>query len=243
MNDDFLTRYHKAPPPEFAASLHQRIFKDMQTPSKAPFLRYTAFGFSVLAVLAFATFFFPSARAFAQGLLDQIGGYVFTQGPLPAPDPNRLPGPLSVVRVHGGSVSIQTLGDVPTAKDAAAATILAGFDVLAPSYVPAGYTAMGGWYVTSDSGTVVTNGYHDATNHFFLINQWKVDNGAVRRYAKDQLVNVTVRGQPGLWLPDGSGGEGQKNALVWAENGITYSLITDAVPLDDLLKVAQSLGK
>jgi hypothetical protein len=140
MNDDFLTRYHEAPRPEFAAFLHQRIFKDMQTPSKAPLLRLTALGISVLAMLAFAVFFFPSARAFAQGLLDQIGGYVFTQGPLPAPDPNRLPGPLRVVRVHGGSVSIQTLGDVPTTKDAAAATALAGFDVLAPSYLPAGYS-------------------------------------------------------------------------------------------------------
>lgn len=241
MNDDFLTQYRKAPSPQFAVSLHERLFKHMQTTSRFPVLRLKAVSAAILAALALAVFFFPPARVFAQGLLDQIGGYVFTQGPLPQPDPNRLPGPIRVVRVYGGSVSIQTLAGVPTAPDPAAAASLAGFDVLVPSYLPTGYTAMGGWYVTSDGGTVVTNGYRDTTNHFILINQWKVAAGATRTFAEDPQVIVSVRGQRGLWLPDTLGGEAQKNALVWDEHGITYSLITDSVPLAELLKVAESL--
>jgi hypothetical protein len=38
-------------------------------------------------------------------------------------------------------------------------------------------------------------------------------------------VDVTVRGQSG----------------VWQESGITYSMITDSLPEDEMLKVAESL--
>lgn len=88
---------------------------------------------------------------------------------------------------------------------------------------------------------VVTNGYRDTTNHFFVLNQWNVNGGATRKYARDQIVDVTVRGQVGVWLPDTINGPAGKNALVWQEGAITYSIITDAVPLDEVLKVAESL--
>lgn len=103
---------------------------------------------------------------------------------------------------------------------------------------------MSGWLVTTeDNSPVVTNGYRDGANHFFIINQWKLTSGATQRYTKYEIVDVTVRGQPGVWLPDAVNGPAGKNALVWQENDITYSLITDAVPLDELLKVAELLGK
>ena len=57
------------------------------------------------------------------------------------------------------------------------------------------------------------------------------------------IVDVTVRSQTGVWLPDTTSGPAQKNALVWQENGITYSLITDSLPLDEMLKVAESLSQ
>ena len=65
-----------------------------------------------------------------------------------------------------------------------------------------------------------------------------------RRVAIDhyQIVEVTVRGHSGVWLPETPAPDGN-NALVWEENGITYSLISDALSLEEMLQVAESLGE
>ncbi len=242
MNDDFLNKFRKEPQPEFASALYQRINKSMQTKSKHPALRFAALTLSVLAVLTITLLFSPSARAFADSIVRQVGGYVFVQGNQPI-DLKGSSGPIRVVKTLG-SVSIETIGKVPTTNNPAEASQQAGFTALAPSYLPDGYTAMSGWMVTSQgSSQVVTNAYRDRTNHFLIINQWKISNGASQTYAKDQIVDVTVRGQAGVWLPDTTSGPAQKNALVWEENGITYSLITDSLPLDQMLKVAESLSR
>jgi hypothetical protein len=242
MNDDFLTKFRKEPRTEFASALYQRINKPMQTQSKRPALRFAALSLSLLAVLTAAFLFSPSVRAFAQAVIRQVGGYAFVLGGQPI-DTNGVTGPIRIVKTLG-SVSIETIGKVPSANDPAGASTMAGFTVLAPSYLPAGFTSMSGWFVSSeDNSMVVTNGYRDSTNHFLIVNQWNVSSGAVRTYAKDQIVDVTVRGHPGVWLPDAVNGPAGKNALVWEEKGITYSLITDSVPLDELLKLAESLSK
>jgi hypothetical protein len=174
--------------------------------------------------------------------LERVGGYAFTIG-VPHPDPNRVPDPISIVRASDNSVSIHVTGSVPSAKDPAGAGKLAGFTVLSPSYLPFGYTAMSDWYVTPQgTGTDVTNGYRDTGNYFLILNQWKLGGGDLKTYAREQIVDVTVRGQPGVWLPDPSVPEG-KEALVWEENGITYSLLSNSLPLDEVLKVAESLGQ
>ncbi len=242
MNDDFLTKFRKEPQPEFAAALYQRINNPMPTKSKHTALRFAALTLSLLAVLTAAILLWPSALAFAQGVVRQVGGYIFVQGGQPI-DLKGSSGPIRVVKTLG-SVSIQTIGNVPSAPNPSEAGKLAGFAVLSPSYLPAGYTAMSGWMVTSeDNSNVVTNGYKDTTNHFLIINQWKNSQGAMQTFAKGQIVNVTVRGQTGVWLPDTASGPAQKNALVWEQNGITYSLITDSLQLDELLKVADSLSQ
>src|SRR5689334_3973007 len=79
MNDDFLTNFRKAPRPEFVASLYQRISQPMQTQTKHTALRFTALTLSLLAVLTATLLLSPSARAFAQGFIRQVGGYVFAQ--------------------------------------------------------------------------------------------------------------------------------------------------------------------
>ena len=48
---------------------------------------------------------------------------------------------------------------------------------------------------------------------------------------------VTVRSQPGTWMPAGG-----ISALVWDEKGIAYTVI-GSLSKDDALKVAESLGK
>jgi hypothetical protein len=43
----------------------------------------------------------------------------------------------------------------------------------------------------------------------------------------------------GAWLPNSP----RKNILVWEENGITYMAISNGLTLEEVLKVAKSLGK
>jgi hypothetical protein len=74
-----------------------------------------------------------------------------------------------------------------------------------------------------------------------FINQWKVGDGDLKTYTREQIVDVTVRSK---WGPAaGYGSPDDANALVWEENGITYSLISDSLSLDEMLKVAESLGQ
>ncbi len=240
MNDDFLTKFRKEPRPEFALALYKRISKPMKTRSKHPALRVAVLTLSVLAILSATILFSPSARAFADGVIRQVGGYIFVQGNQPI-NLKGEPDPIRVVKTLG-SVSIETIGKVPSANTPAEASQLAEFTVLAPSYLPNGYTAMSAWMVTSqDDSKVVTNAYKGTVNHFLIINQWKNDGGATQSYAKDQIVDVSVRGRSGVWLPDTVNGPAGKNALVWAEGSKTYSLITDSLPLNEMLKVAESL--
>lgn len=100
---------------------------------------------------------------------------------------------------------------------------------------------MSGWIVSTESnGLLVTTAYKNGTN-FFAINQLKQSGGVVQTYQRDLNVDVAVRGRGGVWLPDPAVPNG-KNALTWEENGITYSIISNALPLDEMLKVAESLG-
>ena len=56
---------------------------------------------------------------------------------------------------------------------------------------------------------------------------------------RPDIQGVTVRGQPGAWMPTGGG----KNMLAWEENGLTYMIVSNTLPKGEVLKVAESLGK
>jgi hypothetical protein len=259
MNDDFLNRFRRPPPPRFADRLYERIASPMltQTPhaaerrAAAPRAVRGAWlaALGTVAICLSALLLFPSARAFAGGIIQHIGGYGFTQDPSQVAPVNKtsaerpaqsLPG---IVKTHD-SVYMQANGKVPGAPDAAGASRLAGFTVLAPSYLPAGYRSMSDWLVTQQgNGQVASQGFRDGTNHFFVVNEWNAASSAEQDYPRTAIVNVRINGQPGVWLPDTSGGEARKNALVWEQNGITCSLVTDSLGLDELTKVANGLGK
>jgi hypothetical protein len=51
------------------------------------------------------------------------------------------------------------------------------------------------------------------------------------------IQDVTVRGQPGVWL------SGEKHSLVWAENGVTITIESNALSLEETLQIAESLSK
>ncbi len=57
--------------------------------------------------------------------------------------------------------------------------------------------------------------------------------------SRPEIQEVTVRGQPGAWMPTGGG----KNTLAWEENSITYMIISNKLSKDEVLKIAESLGK
>ncbi len=259
MNDDFLNGFRRPPSPQFAARLYERISPPMSTlPQRSARRRAWLTAGGALAALLFGILLFPSARAFAGGIIQQIGAYGFTVDPSLVP-PTHKPSPINIVQSQT-SVEMQVTGKVPNAQDTAGAGKLAGFTVLAPSYLPAGYSPMSDWLVTPQgSGMIATKGYRDATNHFLIINEWRAGDSPEQVYPRDSIVNVTVHGQPALWLPGAAGQtptpsvspapgpiqarpEG-KNVLVWAENGITYSVVGDVISQTDAIAVAEGLGK
>ena len=244
MNDDFLTKFRKTPRPEFVVSLYQRINKPMQTKTRPQMMRFATLALSLLVLTMTVFLLSPSVRAFAQSILKQIGGYAFTQG-VPQPiDASKLPSSVNIIDTST-STSIELTSDSVVANDVVSADNLAGFTVLTPAYLPSGYMPMDGdWRITHENNsTAVTNGYFDTTKNFFLITQWKVgEDDITKTFTREEIVDVVVRGQNGVWLPHASA-SGASVALVWAENGITYSIISNALPLDEVLKVAESLGR
>ncbi len=135
-----------------------------------------------------------------------------------------------------GSVTIQTTNDANVASQ------LAGFSVLAPSYLPNGFTAnnqRGAWTVSHGTDGVMADiSYHNqATNADFVIVEQRGGTNTAMNSADIQV--VTVRGQPATWMPNG----GRKSILTWNENNIRYEIISNLLTEDEVLKVAASLGK
>ncbi len=244
MNDDFRIKFRKTPRPEFVAALYQRINRPMQTKTAPRVMRFAALTLSLFIVLTATLLLSPSVRTLAQSLLRQIGGYTFTQG-VPQPiDASRLPAAINIVDTST-STSIELTSDSTVANDLVSTDDLAGFTVLTPSYLPPGYIPMDdGWRITSESNsTAVANGYFDTTKNYFFITQWKVGEGdTAKTFTREEIVDVKVRGQNGVWLPNASTNSASV-ALVWAESDITYSIISNALSLDEMLKVAVSLGR
>ncbi len=244
MNDDFLKEFHQAPRPEFAAALYQRINKPMQQQSNSNPVRFAALTLSLLAVLAATLLLSPTLRAQADTLLGQFSAYIFVQAtPEPVPQKEAAQKQLEVQSAPEKQVAYSF------APDAATASQLAGFTVITPAYVPEGFTpstidnVTGGWRVTSKWGgeaALVNFDNGGADNNFLIIEELKIGQDHPTTVERPEIVAVTVRGRPGAWVPDGNGG---KSVLVWDENGITYSVISNKLPLEELQKVAESLGK
>ncbi len=214
MSDDFIQQFEqpRPPRPEFSAALYQRITQPMKTTPRTRILRAAALSFAVVAVIAAVLFFSPSVRAFAESVIQQV-------------------------TMKKGDVTIQPANDV------AAASQLAGFKVLAPAYLPDGYTAEKQpetWIVShANDGVMADISYaNQAANGHISIVEKMYRSGAPRdtmNGAEKQA--VTVRGQPGTWMPAGG-----KSNLTWEENGIAYMII-GSLSKNEALKIAVSLGK
>ena len=255
MNDNFLHQFHKAPRREFAASLYERISKPMKTTTRTRSLRTTALALSMILVLMVASFLFPTTRALADNIMRQFGVYIFVQAtPEPKPIQSDTTGQQTADNPEKKDPSQDQASQLKNqaganhgatasyAQDAAAASQLAGFGVLSPAYLPDGYQPEDiskVWTVIHEASEVRASiSYKGQEESSFLtIEEFQHQPGQSKLVESQEIVDVTVRGQSGVWVPDGH----TKNLLVWEKNGITYLVISHDLSLDEVLKVAESL--
>jgi len=254
MNDEFLTQFRKPPRREFTDELYQRINKPMikQSPSSQFLMRRTALAFGAFALLICATLLIsPSARAFAGTQIRQIGAIL-----LRADD-----GSLSEIAATAQpTIPAPPENTARTADDAAEATSLAGFKVMAPGYLPEGYSLQKAWSIDHrDSGVYVVTTYGERVDrHFLIMNQtlFADDASFEQRYAENETVtNVLIGPTKGVFIsgrlmthPDQTAAtDGERsdllptNWLIWENNGITYTLFGDDVSQDEMVRMAKSL--
>jgi hypothetical protein len=243
MNDDFLKNYYKPPRKQFAADLYRRISIPMETQPRFLNLRRlllaTALLFAILVVTVFVS---PPARAFARQLFHQIGVFRLVEitDVTPTSDPTPIP----------PTAEPPSTGEVKYVSTAAEASGLASFTVYSPAYIPTGYEQTGKWSLMDQgNGMVVVSVYHDEEGHYLNLNQYRYgeDDHYEQAYAEnEQVKDVIVRGQAGVWIVGRLVGDTSDTVvpttwLMWEENGINYTMFSDALPQSEILKMAESL--
>ncbi len=251
-DDDFLIKQRKSPRREFATELYQRINKPMfkQPVINTTIWRRPALAFGAVALLLAATLLFsPAARTFASNQLQQIGAIL--------------------LRADDGAPVIEPQPTIPAtvennsqpAVNPAQASELAGFAVLEPTYLPAGYSLDGDLSVQhQDSGVYVVTSYTEANGrHFLIMNQTRFAADALfeQQYGDNETVTeVMIGDQRGVFIsgrfmthpnePATTNGEQPEllatNWLIWESNGITYTLFGDNLEQSELIRIAESLN-
>jgi hypothetical protein len=248
MNDEILKQYRKAPPPEFADALYRRISETKMTHQTQPSFSWgrPALALAALFLIVAATLIVsPAARASAGQMWRQVGPFnlVIPGDDGPPPQPTAAP-PTGV--------------EARTADAALPLSEQAGFTVMAPSYLPAGYVQHGAWSISQRvDGVNVYSGYeYESGEHFLTLNQYRY--GAQEQFDQwlsenETLTNVTVRGLPGVWisgrwmanpLREPVAGEPDLQPtgwLMWEDQGVIYTLMSNTLPLAEMIKVAESL--
>jgi hypothetical protein len=245
-DDDFLTQLRQSPRPEFAAQLYRRINQPMNTTTSwtehlKP--RRIALALALFIFLLFASLLFsPAVRAFAGDILRQIGA--ISVAPVPAEGP----------AVPQATAVPPQAGLAQTAGSAAEAAELAGFALQAPAYLPEGYAPSADWSIMPQGEGVIVARQYQAGDHFLLFNAYRY--GANDRYDQgfgqnETVTDVTVRGQTGLWItgrlmahPDRDSADLLATGwLLWAEDGVNYTLIGDDLTLEEALRIAEGLSR
>jgi hypothetical protein len=230
-----------------------------------------AFALLIIVALLALTFITPQGRAFAQDIIRRIGNFIITDEssdaekyvatlqsgtPTPTVDPNWVC--TDCQPVVAGLLTITH------------ASAKAGFPVYEPMYIPLGYRLSSRDVLITKSSITADMSYRielDPPLHnglqmagIIAIDQtlvssdaqpWEMGVGDV------PIVDVTVRGQPGVWLEQvpiipfqdqqGEWDYERWNQLVWSEDGYNFMLQTnmpsDILSLTELLKIADSLAQ
>lgn len=231
MNDEFLTRFRKPPPPEFSEALYERIMTEMNTQRNFNIRRImfaAAFCLALIAALAFS----PTAQASFNHLVRQIGGITFfgpdetvDQPPLPESQITIVPEqtlPLSEARAKlPYAISLPTW--VPEGFMMATSVRISYFGT---KYTPVEITWSGSDPMVG--GIILTVGQPV---------QWLVDT--------DHLQEVQITGQPagltgGNWDADSGQWTGDDQTLTWMKGAVMYRL-SSRLPVEDLIRVAESI--
>jgi hypothetical protein len=239
--------------------------------NRSPRVRRTfAIVLSVIALFTLLTLTIPPVRAFAQDLIRRVGNFMFINGPTDAeqyvatmqsgtPTPTMDPN-----RVCTDCAEPQIIGLLSVLD----ASSNAGFAVYTIDYVPEGYSLSSRDVYHSAQSTTVDSSYRKELNPplhngeqmsgIIVIDQTLMKDGAdpwIMETGETPIVDITVRGQDGIWLEQipiypfqddqGEWVFARWNQLFWSENGFNFVLQTnmpsDLLPLDELLKIAESL--
>lgn len=255
MNDDetFFKKFHEAPRPEFSEALYKRINQPVNANPTQNHLRRMALTFAAASViLLILVFSIPTTRAKAIFLARQIGAFLIVVDP---PHENRAAGPSA--EIQPTAAPNPNAGHEPVnAASAEAAAKIAGFTVLAPTVLPDGYAQSGPFTIASDGKTVVTAYTHAQQGTFILLNQFRYQPGDEyidNVTAQETLKDIEVRGQSAVWITGRSmtdptrleqtGEEHLRpaNWLIWEENEIAYTLMSDDLTLEQALEFAEGL--
>ncbi|HET7089465.1 MAG TPA: DUF4367 domain-containing protein [Anaerolineae bacterium] len=211
------------------------------------------FAFSAITLVVFATILLsvPPARAAVLEFLRELGGWIFTDEQTSAQQVVADPSLIPTVLPNDGE-EVERL-DVTESEERL------GESIYVPSYIPTGYKLIartGPGQNASDVAYMITSYRNSAEASDFFIVQGKVkvpqqaDMGV-------EPTEVFVRGQTGLWFERApisysaryeEGGDvimelGIRNVLVWEEGDGYLSISSSNLPLEETLKVAESLTK
>ncbi|MCD4753430.1 MAG: zf-HC2 domain-containing protein [Anaerolineaceae bacterium] len=139
----------------------------------------------------------------------------------------------------------------------------AGFEILSPTYLPAGYqligrgahhaeavVSVGTTYAMVGTTYDPTYGLEDGTPTIRLIqNQYVSEFTGEFSVGDAPSTQVEVRGQTGLWIEQAEVGccdEDRNvilaNLLIWEEGDFLVDLRSDDLPLEEMLRIAESLS-
>jgi hypothetical protein len=255
MNDDFLTRFQKSPRPEFEAALYKKINKPMRTENHAIGYLRTAVALAALfLVLLFV--FSPTARAFAQQGIIQLGRLLISHDPTYAEQ--------FETRINSGTPTATREPDpapvewqAPPLLTVDEASTQAGFPSRQIGSLPENLSIVARFITQPDSVnrfTQVTTTCH--SQEFILVfNQrlYEPDSAQQVMPVGDATVTeITVQGVKGNWIEelrlstyvDDQNKVAPKfaNVLVWEKDGFEFWLqSTPGLSLEDMLKIAESI--
>ncbi|MFT3891928.1 MAG: DUF4367 domain-containing protein [Anaerolineales bacterium] len=254
MNDDFLNQFREPPPPEFAASLYQRISKKMIAQPKVLMFRRLAVTFSVLlAVLTITLAASPSARVLAANFLRQIG--VLGLSDRPAGEPVLVASPSPEQLAQAGATSTPFSPSSQTGNPLEKAIREAGFQPFLPGYLPDGFTqisVVAAEYLDDQQighGMGIFADYVSSAGGYLSIQTTRFDGRTIDMPTGGlSVTDVTVNGQTGVWIeglafhsPHSS--SKTINMLLWQEGDYVLAVQTDKLPLDEVLKIAEGLNQ
>ena len=190
-------------------------FKTDENHFSNPVIAHRRLAFSMVMLMGTAFYFSPTTRALADSIIRQFGVFTFVQAtPETKPiqsDTNGQPVPGSLekkdpLQDQAEQSKKQSQANenvmVSYAQDAAAASQLAGFTVLAPAYLPDGYrveNTSGEWAVFYKINQVRTSISYESQDgsSFLTIEQIEHQPGQSKTVESAEIVDVTVRGQSG----------------------------------------------